>query len=809
MPRPYTLSPEAKAAIQTAAQERAARATELERFKENGTDDLHEAWISLMVRANDGGKRVVQDKLAHVIEAIGNGIWRNPETGDKYDLGMICAQVQEQYQLGVRKAQDFDRIKLKQIADRLGLSGGTAEPGKLIQPKKNVDDFYIESIVYDGKIYACPRQLYQVPSVMGKKLAGDIKKNNLPGAIFAGVFNLQRKANDWLQSTGLYVLDFDTLANMDAAVRMIAADLCVAFLYKSPTLTGCKPVVRGPKVNTPEEYKAVYERIVQYAKEAWGLTANFDSDTSDCSRLSFLNHDKNVYYNWDAVPLSIKLSDSVPSQPTPALPITPPEPVTVTTSTTENALDSMPKPSSRDEAGDEANTSADDWLEAKKQIAEDILGKIEWNGDQGICICPGKGLHENPSKDETDCTVFLNHQSTEDRPATISCFHKSCSKQDDPDSPVVKANHELRSRIAKLKIERGSTVKVNRPDAATGKPAPRELPPIQDCFDLLAEKLAMPAELVKGLIHQGTKVVLGGGSKSRKTFDLIDLAVSVATGIPWWGSDTIKGRVLYINFEIPKVFFQDRVKKICEAKNLTLEKGMIDHWCLRGYANDAVVLCNQILRKLKANNSVYALIIIDPVYKMLGDKNENAAGDVAYVLNELEVLCVETLAAVVFGAHHSKGNQSAKEAIDCISGSGVFARDPDTMIILREHETPNAYTVDTILRNFPPMEPFVVRWKYPLMTRDGDLDPRKLKQKDGCPPHKEERKMLWLRIAGKRMKSGELLMLALEDGISERSYYRILNEFKAQKKVIKEGHYLVGLKSLEEDENEAAKSTPK
>lgn len=287
MPRPYTLSPEAKAAIQTAAQERAARATELERFKENGTDDLHEAWISLMVRANDGGKRVVQDKLAHVIEAIGNGIWRNPETGDKYDLGMICAQVQEQYQLGVRKAQDFDRIKLKQIADRLGLSGGTAEPGKLIQPKKNVDDFYIESIVYDGKIYTCPRQLYQVPSVMGKKLAGDIKKNNLPGAIFAGVFNLQRKANDWLQSTGLYVLDFDTLANMDAAVRMIAADLCVAFLYKSPTLTGCKPVVRGPKVNTPEEYKAVYERIVQYAKEAWGLKAKFDSDTSDCSACPF------------------------------------------------------------------------------------------------------------------------------------------------------------------------------------------------------------------------------------------------------------------------------------------------------------------------------------------------------------------------------------------------------------------------------------------------------------------------------------------------------------------------------------------
>src|SRR5262249_53520461 len=32
------------------------------------------------------------------------------------------------------------------------------------------------------------------------------------------------------------------------------------------------------------------------------------------------------------------------------------------------------------------------------------------------------------------------------------------------------------------------------------------------------------------------------------------------------------------------------------------------------------------------------------------------------------------------------------------------------------------------LRNHPPLEPFVVRWDYPLMHRDGSLDPTKLRQ---------------------------------------------------------------------------------
>src|SRR5208282_4805856 len=99
--------------------------------------------------------------------------------------------------------------------------------------------------------------------------------------------------------------------------------------------------------------------------------------------------------------------------------------------------------------------------------------------------------------------------------------------------------------------------------------------------------------------------------------------------------------------------------------------------------------------------------------------------------NAVESLSVESGAAVAFGAHYSKGNQAGKEAIDRISGSGVFARDPDTILNFTRHEETDAFTVDATLRNFKPIAPLCVRWQYPLMRRDESLDPAKLKKVGG------------------------------------------------------------------------------
>ena len=93
-----------------------------------------------------------------------------------------------------------------------------------------------------------------------------------------------------------------------------------------------------------------------------------------------------------------------------------------------------------------------------------------------------------------------------------------------------------------------------------------------------------------------------------------------------------------------------------------IQPGVIQLWNLRGHAADFRQIVPRIIARCRAEN--FALIVLDPIYKLYGGTDENAAGDVAELLNSLERLATETGAAIAFGAHFAKGNASAKEAID-------------------------------------------------------------------------------------------------------------------------------------------------
>jgi hypothetical protein len=305
---------------------------------------------------------------------------------------------------------------------------------------------------------------------------------------------------------------------------------------------------------------------------------------------------------------------------------------------------------------------------------------------------------------------------------------------------------------------------------------PNKLPQIEDAAALISKPIVLPPDIIEGLIHAGGKVAIGGASKSFKTWLLIDLAVSVVTGAVWLnGYTTRKGRVLYVNFELPDAFCAKRIQTVCDERQLTLEPGMLSALNLRGY----VKAWAQLQRQLSLDQ--FVLIILDPSYKLLRGRDENKAGDIAALLDEFEVLAVQTGAAVAFGAHYSKGNQAQKESIDRVGGSGVFARDPDSILNFTKHEQRDCFTVEMTLRNHPPQKPFVVKWQYPLFCVDSTLDPAKLK-KSGRPREYDPNQLV--ELIDKKMRAAQIVKIAREElGWPERPTYECLHQLKAAHKL--------------------------
>src|SRR5512138_1502512 len=91
---------------------------------------------------------------------------------------------------------------------------------------------------------------------------------------------------------------------------------------------------------------------------------------------------------------------------------------------------------------------------------------------------------------------------------------------------------------------------------------PPPLPDISFFEDFAASPPMPPPQVIEGILHRGCKMLLGGTSKSNKSWCLLDLALSVAAGAPWWGNPTTQGHVLYLNFELSEWAVPRRIEAI-------------------------------------------------------------------------------------------------------------------------------------------------------------------------------------------------------------------------------------------------------
>ncbi len=237
----------------------------------------------------------------------------------------------------------------------------------------------------------------------------------------------------------------------------------------------------------------------------------------------------------------------------------------------------------------------------------------------------------------------------------------------------------------------------------------------------------VPPELISGVLYGSGTMMLSGPSKSRKTYTFLDLAVSVATGTPWFGFATTKAPVVYLNFELAEHSFQRRLAAICSAKGVT-PPDTLHTYNLRGRTATLGMLSDELPSIIRTTGA--GLVIIDPWYKISAQSGaeENSNDGQARVLAEAERIVNSSGAALVVGHHFAKGDASGKNSIDRAAGAGAMARWGDVITTLSEHEEADAMTLEFHLRDFAPVDKFAVRWQQPLWARAPELDPAKLKK---------------------------------------------------------------------------------
>ena len=239
-------------------------------------------------------------------------------------------------------------------------------------------------------------------------------------------------------------------------------------------------------------------------------------------------------------------------------------------------------------------------------------------------------------------------------------------------------------------------------------------------FSNLEELPPLSPELIEGILRQGHKMLISGPSKAGKSFLLIELAICVTTGKKWLGSRCKKGRVLYVNLEVDGASFLHRVESVKEviAPN---EKLDLDIWNLRGEPAEINKLAPRLVRRAKDKG--YALIILDPLYK-INEGDENSASEMAKFFNKIDYIGKQLKASIACCHHHSKGSQGGKFSIDRASGSGVFARDPDALLDMIQidprdvgktlEKGQTAWRISSTLREFETPEDIDVIFSYPV-----------------------------------------------------------------------------------------------
>lgn len=178
---------------------------------------------------------------------------------------------------------------------------------------------------------------------------------------------------------------------------------------------------------------------------------------------------------------------------------------------------------------------------------------------------------------------------------------------------------------------------------------------------------ASPRWLVRKLIRRGETVVIFGDPSTGKTFIALDLVLSIASDVAWWGYGIVQGPVLYFAGEGVAGLGKRIMAWGMGHPNVDLRS--LDFRVLA----EAIALIDdetfeRVLATVKAMATKPVVIVIDTLARYLIGGDENSALDTGKFLDRCARLGAATGAAVVI-IHHKRKGAAVERGSSAIRGA--------------------------------------------------------------------------------------------------------------------------------------------
>jgi len=246
------------------------------------------------------------------------------------------------------------------------------------------------------------------------------------------------------------------------------------------------------------------------------------------------------------------------------------------------------------------------------------------------------------------------------------------------------------------------------------------LPKVKTLRELLAEDLSIDTPSIVGskIVTSEGLVVFAAQPKVGKSLVLQQLALAREFQEKWLGFPTERGTTLYINAEIAEAEFRNRFEIMTERRCLPDPCRLHVESIMGRFENmtGALDLIDGLIKGCCPD-----LLILDPVSQLL-DGEDSSQEYVRPFLRRIDQFRNKYGVAVVL-VHHlrkpprqQRGSKSShKPDMHDIAGTGLWARNADSLIVGHGKPGGDEMTLNFILRNGASIEPFQIQRKVNLL----------------------------------------------------------------------------------------------